>query len=114
MKKHHQLDYLEFTVGDLPKAKAFYQGVFGWKFTDYGPGYAAFDDGGFEGGFSSDGHEGKKPVLPILYSESLEDSQKAIEKAVGKITKPVFEFPGGRRFHFTDPAGNELAVWSDK
>ncbi len=111
MRKTGKLDYIEMaaTTGTMDHVKAFYSSAFGWTFTDYGPDYAAFDEG-LEGGFQA--QVPAKP-LPILYSEELESTLRAVEEAGGTIVKPIFSFPGGRRFHFTDPAGNELAVWGE-
>ena len=112
---HHTIDYIEFTVTDLDKAKAFYSSAFGWKFNDYGPAYAGIQkDKGEAGGFRLDSHVVTGGPLVILYSQDLESSLMKVTKAGGKITKKLFAFPGGRRFHFTDPSGNELAVWSEK
>ena len=113
MRKDGKMDYLEMRVGGaaLGDVKAFYSKAFGWSFTDYGPAYAAFDEG-LEGGFDASDEGAKAPPLPVLFSENLERSLDAVVKAGGKIVKPIFEFPGGRRFHFTDPDGNELAVWA--
>jgi uncharacterized protein len=112
MKATGKLDYLEMpaTGATLDRAKAFYSRAFGWAFTDYGPTYAAFDEG-LDGGFQADTSEASKAPLPVLYSEDLEATLAAVEAANGVILKPIFTFPGGRRFHFRDPAGNELAVW---
>jgi predicted enzyme related to lactoylglutathione lyase len=112
MKQTGKLDYLELPArgGTLDRAKAFYSAAFSWSFTDYGPTYSAFDEG-LEGGFQADGSEASTKPLPVLYSENLEATLEAVMAAGGTIVRPVFEFPGGRRFHFTDPAGNELAVW---
>lgn len=109
MKQTGKLDYLEMsaTGSTLDSTKAFYSAAFGWSFTDYGPSYAAFDEG-LEGGFQT---EVPAKPLPVLYSEELEATLQAVENAGGKIVRPIFSFPGGRRFHFVDPAGNELAVW---
>ena len=94
--------------------KAFYGGVFGWTFEDFGPSYVAIHGAGVEGGF--DAASDKKPTrdgaLVIMFSNDLEASEAAIKSAGGTITVPIFSFPGGRRFHFTDPSGNELAVWT--
>lgn len=111
MKKTGKLDYIEMsaTGGKLDSVKAFYSAAFSWTFTDYGPGYSAFDEG-LEGGFQTE--TSVKP-LPILYSEALEETLRAVEDAGGTIVMPIFAFPGGRRFHFVDPAGNELAVWGE-
>lgn len=112
MKQTGKLDYLEMpaTGATLDSAKAFYSAAFGWSFTDYGPTYAAFDEG-LEGGFDANAAEAPAKPLPVLYSEELEATLGSVESAGGRIVKPIFSFPGGRRFHFVDPAGNELAVW---
>lgn len=94
--------------------KAFYGEAFGWSFTDYGPTYAAPRDAGLDGGFQADAEDAPAKPLVILYSDDLEASLAGVTAAGGTITKSIWEFPGGRRFHFTDPSGNELAVWSDK
>jgi predicted enzyme related to lactoylglutathione lyase len=113
MRKTGKLDYLELPVSkdSFDRLKAFYAEAFAWSFTDYGPTYTAFDEG-LEGGFATEA-ETPKPV-PILFSENLDKTLKTVEDAGGIIVKPIFTFPGGRRFHFTDPGGNELAVWSDR
>ncbi|MCO5156566.1 MAG: VOC family protein [Aquamicrobium sp.] len=113
MKTDGKLDYLEMQAGDgaLAGVKAFYAAAFGWRFTDYGPSYAAFDEG-LNGGFDGAVARGAKP-LPVLYAQDLERTLAAVTAAGGAIVKPIFSFPSGRRFHFTDPAGNELAVWSE-
>lgn len=113
MNKPNRINYIEFQAPDLEKIKKFYKAVFGWKFTDYGPGYVAFNDGSLDGGFEKGKKRGKSPLV-ILYSNDLKAVIGRVKKSRGKITKPIFSFPGGRRFHFTDPAGNELAVWSEK
>ena len=112
MKQTGKLDYFELsaTGGTLDTVKAFYASAFAWAFTDYGPTYAAFDEG-LDGGFQADAAEAPAKPLPVLYSEDLEASVEAVTNAGGRITRPIFTFPGGRRFQFTDPAGNELAVW---
>lgn len=116
MSRHHGIDYFELPATDLAAAKRFYAAAFGWAFTDYGPTYAGFTcaSGDREaGGISGDPDHTRVP-LAILYSDDLEASEQKVRSAGGKIVKPIFSFPGGRRFHFTDPSGNELAVWSDK
>jgi uncharacterized protein len=111
MNEH--IDYVELPGGDLPATKAFYTSVFGWGFTDYGPTYAAFENAGLDGGFAG-GDTASTPVpLVILKADALEDALARVEAAGGEITAPIFEFPGGRRFHFRDPAGNELGVWGE-
>jgi predicted enzyme related to lactoylglutathione lyase len=114
MKQTGKIDYLEMpaTGGTLDSAKAFYSAAFSWTFTDYGPTYSAFDEG-LEGGFQSDASEASPKPLPVLYSEDIEATLSAVESAGGRIVRPIFSFPGGRRFHFLDPAGNELAVWGE-
>jgi predicted enzyme related to lactoylglutathione lyase len=113
---HHAIDYIELSVTDLAAAKAFYAAAFGWGFNDYGPEYAGIrKDGGGEMG----GMRPVETVMPggpmvILYSHDLEASRDAVVTAGGAISQDVFSFPGGRRFQFTDPDGNELAVWSDR
>jgi len=115
MRETGKLDYLEMpaTGGTLDNVKAFYANAFSWTFTDYGPGYSAFSEG-LDGGFFGSPLEGTDKPLPVLYSDALEETLKRVEEAGGRIVKPIFSFPGGRRFHFVDPAGNELAVWSEK
>jgi len=112
VREDGKLDYLELPAADLPATKAFYSQAFGWTFVDYGPAYAAFDQG-LDGGFDADPAERTRTPLPVLYAHDLEAMQFRVEAAGGKIVKPVYAFPGGRRFHFTDPAGTEMAVWSD-
>lgn len=114
MRQTGKLDYMEMpaTGGTLDSVKAFYSTAFSWSFTDYGPSYSAFSEG-LDGGFHTDAAEGSSKPLPVLYSENLEETLGAVTGAGGRIVKPIFSFPGGRRFHFTDPAGNELAVWGE-
>ena len=108
------IHYVEFGANETPATKQFYGDAFGWTFTDYGPTYASFASAGLDGGFDADNKPMIGRPLVILYSAKLEDAQQRVEKAGGKIVKPIFSFPGGRRFHFADPSGNELAIWSDK
>lgn len=114
MREDGKLDYLEMQAasGTLDSVKAFYSAAFGWTFTDYGPTYSAYSEG-LDGGFDSSASREAKP-LPVLYSTDLETTLEAVTEAGGRIVRPIFSFPGGRRFHFVDPAGNELAVWSEK
>lgn len=113
---HHDraIDYIEFAVADIARAKAFYGGAFGWTFTDYGPDYCEFSDGHMKGGFNPSDAVRPGGPLVILYSADLEALRERVEAAGGEIVKPIFDFPGGRRFHFTDPDGTELAVWSER
>jgi predicted enzyme related to lactoylglutathione lyase len=108
-----RVDYVEFPTTDVAAVRAFYERVFGWKFTDWGEGYTSFADGRLAGGFQAvDSNPGGGPLV-VLYAVDLEAVQRAIIEAGGSIVRPTFEFPGGRRFHFADPGGNELAVWSE-
>lgn len=107
-------DYVEFTVHDIARAKAFYHAVFGWNFTDYGPAYASFDDGRIGGGFTTEGTPRAGGPLVVFYAADLDATLAKVKAAGGAVVKPPFAFPGGRRFHFTDPDGTEVAVWSQK
>mgnify|MGYP000140753005 FL=1 len=116
--EHEKINYVEFPAKDIIASKAFFSQAFNWQFTDYGPEYSAFsaDSTGLEGGFysadvSASTHSGS--ALIVLFSSNLEQTQQKVEAAGGCIVKDIFPFPGGRRFHFTDPSGNELAVWSN-
>ncbi len=116
VNKHEKINYVEFPAKDIEAAKAFFTTVFGWSFVDYGPEYIAFSNEGIDGGFyksdlSSSSEKGG--ALIVFYSNEIEKTQSKIEKAGGIIIKPIFSFPGGRRFHFSDPNGNEWAVWAD-
>ena len=111
---NNHINYVEFKAKDLKKIKAFYSAAFEWTFTDYGPDYVAFGDAGLDGGFEQSDDPIVIGALVILYHDDLEGSKAKVEAAGGRIAKNIFSFPGGRRFHFIDPAGNELAVWSDK
>jgi len=117
MPTHEKLNYVEFPAQDLAQTRPFFQQVFNWQFTDYGEDYMAFDNQGLEGGFyqsplTASTRNGS--ALLVFYSNQLEQTQQKIEAAGGTIIKPIFNFPGGRRFHFCEPSGNEFAVWSDK
>lgn len=113
-EQDRRIDYVEFGATDIEATKRFYSGVFGWKFTDYGPEYTAFEDGRLGGGFTTQAKAGGGGPLVVIYAANLEEMLGAVKDAGGKITKDIFSFPGGRRFQFADPNGNELAVWSDK
>lgn len=113
-EKDRRIDYIELRVVDINEAKRFYGDVFGWKFVDYGPDYASFNDGRLDGGFQKVPSVQKGGPLIVIYSLNLEQIKDKVESSGGTVVKDIFEFPGGRRFHFTDPSGNELAVWSDK
>lgn len=110
-----RLDYIELPASDFDAVQRFYEQAFGWHFENYGPDYRAFAGGRLDGGFFRSDHRSSQAegaALVIFRSDDLEATQSAIERAGGRIVKPVFDFPGGRRFHFADPHGNELAVWS--
>lgn len=111
---NNHINYVEFFAHDLEKIKTFYSVSFGWTFTDYGPTYASFSDSGVQGGFEKTDNEIVNGALVVLYHEDLKAIKAKIESAGGIIVMEIFSFPGGHRFHFKDPSGNELAVWSDK
>lgn len=116
MSAHEKINYVEFPAKDIERTKAFFTEVFGWSFVDYGPDYTAFLNAGIDGGFykselACSSENGS--ALVVFYSKELEQTQSKIEGAGGTIIKPIFSFPGGRRFHFADPNGNEYAVWSE-
>ena len=116
MNLHEKINYVEFPSKDLAATKAFFQSVFGWSFVDYGPEYTAFSNQGLDGGFfksdlASSSQNGAG--LVIFYSNQLEATLAKVQRAGGSIIRPVYSFPGGRRFHFTEPSGNEFAVWSE-
>ncbi len=116
MNVHEKMNYVEFPAKNIEATKTFFTEVFGWNFVDYGPDYTAFSNEGLDGGFfKSDlsASTDKGSAFIVFYSENLEKTQSKIEQAGGSIIKPVFSFPGGRRFHFGDPNGNEYAVWSE-
>ena len=107
-----RIDYVELVVADIGRARAFYGDAFGWTFKDYGPSYCAFADGRLTGGFTTGTPRASGGPLVILYGDDLEGLVRRVESAGGQIAKPIFSFPGGRRFHFLDPDGYELAIWS--
>ena len=111
---HHAIDYVELTVTDLAASKAFYASAFGWGFTDYGSAYAGIQgpDGSEVGGLNPSGEPRPGGPLVLLYSDDLDATASAVEEAGGRILQGPYAFPGGRRFHFADPSGNELGVWS--
>src|SRR5210317_2169892 len=116
MNKHEKINYVEFPAKDIEATKTFFANAFGWSFTDFGPEYTAFSDEGIDGGFfKSDLTVSTEngSALIVFYSKDLEETLSKIVATGGSITKPIFSFPGGRRFHFGDPNGNEYAVWSD-
>jgi len=117
MNRHEKINYIEFPAKDLEATKLFFETVFGWSFVDYGPDYSAFGDAGLDGGFFHSEHCSSAEngaALVVFYSDDLQQTEEKIVAADGVIIKPIFSFPGGRRFHFCDPSGNEYAVWSER
>ena len=113
---HHAIDYIELNVSDLAAAKEFYAAAFGWAFNDYGPEYSGIrspDGEGEVGGLNPAREPSRGGPLVLLFSADLDATVAAVEAAGGKVLEGPYEFPGGRRFHFTDPSGNELGVWSE-
>jgi uncharacterized protein len=116
MSAANQIDYIEFQAADIAATRKFFEQLFCWKFTDYGPDYTSFEDGRIAGGF---GRAQKRStidsggVLVVFYHPNLEQVRQRVMDLGGKITKDIFSFPGGRRFHFTEPSGNECAIWSE-
>ncbi|MEV0587246.1 VOC family protein [Nonomuraea sp. NPDC050310] len=114
--RHHTIDYIELGSLDLERDKRFYGEAFGWEFNDYGPGYAGIrsaDGTGEVGGLRADETVKQGGPLVLLFSTDLDRSVEAVTKAGGTVVNGPYPFPGGRRFHFTDPSGNELGVWSE-
>ena len=117
MPTDRRIDYIELPCSDFDAVQNFYEDTFGWQFTDYGPQYRAFSDGELDGGFfTSDLISSTKTgaALVILYADDLESTQQRVIENGGTITLEIISFPGGRRFQFADPHGNELGVWSDR
>jgi predicted enzyme related to lactoylglutathione lyase len=111
---NNHINYIEFKAHDLEEIKIFYGTCFGWTFTDYGPGYVAFTNSGLQVGFMKAEKEVVNGALVILYHDDLETIKNRIIDVGGRIIMDIYSFPGGRRFHFADPSGNELAIWSDQ
>ena len=117
MNRNKTIDYIELPANRFDETKAFFSAVFDWTFEDFGPEYFSFSDGRLNGGFyKSDLVASTKSgsALVVLYADDLDHIAKIVPSNGGTIVKEIFSFPGGRRFHFTDPNGNEFAVWSDK
>lgn len=108
-----QIDYIEYNTTDMAATKEFYSAVFGWRFTDYGPDYTSFDDGRLAGGFMTTGAVATGGPLVVIYATDLAAAEAKVKENGGSVVKTIFSFPGGRRFHFADPSGNVLAVWSE-
>ncbi len=116
MKEHEKINYVEFPAKSIPQTKDFFTKVFGWEFEDFGPEYAAFSGQGLDGGFyKSDLRSSAENggALIVFFSSNLESTLSKVEKNGGSVSKPIFSFPGGRRFHFLEPSGNEFAVWAE-
>lgn len=110
---HHHFNYIELAATDIEAMKTFYGSVFGWTFQDWAPTYASIHGAGVEGGMEmGERKPSRDGTLVILHSNDLEASEAAVKAAGAEISVPIFSFPGGRRFHFIDPSGNELAVWT--
>ncbi|GAC15437.1 VOC family protein [Aliiglaciecola lipolytica] len=117
MSKHEKLNYVEFSATDLESTKTFFSKVFSWDFVDYGPDYTSFSDQGLDGGFfraNSCNKTENGGALLVFYSADIQATLNKITENKGQITRPIFDFPGGCRFHFIEPSGNEFAVWSEK
>lgn len=117
MRAHEKLNYVEFPARDLPATRRFFSAAFSWEFEEFGPDYCAFAGQGLDGGFyRSELYSSTRngSALLVFYSDDLEATQARVEKAGGRIEKPIYQFPGGRRFHFSEPSGNEFAVWSTR
>ncbi len=114
MSQNIRMNYIELPAHDLTLAEKFYGDAFAWTFESYGPEYLAFNDGAMDGGFYRSelrSRQSEGSALVVLYADNLEACEAAVAAAGGEISQPIFDFPGGRRFHFFDPVGNELAVW---
>lgn len=117
MNKHEKLNYVEFAANDLEATKAFFSATFAWEFVDYGSEYTAFSNEGLDGGFfKSDtcSTTATGGALLVFYSDDIEATQAKVIANGGSVIQEIFQFPGGFRFHFTEPSGNEFAVWSEK
>jgi hypothetical protein len=114
-EQNRRIDYVEFAATNIEATKRFYTAVFGWEFTDYGPDYTSFRDGRLSGGFTKVKTAPRKGgPLVVIYASDLEGMLASVKGAGGQVSKEIFSFPGGRRFQFKDPNGNDLAVWSDQ
>ena len=117
MSDHEKLNYVELPASNLSATKAFFTNVFNWQFTDYGPDYTSFNGQGLDGGFFNaplKSLSAQGAALLVFYSDNIHATHDKIIQYGGVISKPIFEFPGGCRFHFLEPSGNEFAVWSQK
>ena len=117
MNENEKISYIEFPAKDIESTKKFFSTVFGWSFKDYGDDYSVVANAGVNAGFyksEQNSSVATGSVLIVIYCKELKKTAQKVEQAGGSIVKPIFSFPGGRRFHFSDPCGNEYAVWSDK
>jgi uncharacterized protein len=112
MVRDTKIDYIEFNASDIPATQKFYADVFGWKFTDHGTEYTSFEDGRIAGGFRKD-LVSPAGTLIVIFVNDLSKVEDRVKDAGGKITKEIFSYPGGSRFHFSDPNGNVLAAWHE-
>ena len=110
---NNEINYIEFKATNLEIIKSFYSSCFQWKFTDYGPDYTSFSESGLFGGFEKSSSKITNGALVVLYHSDLEIIKEKIISEGGRIIKEIFSFPEGQRFHFADPSGNELAIWSE-
>lgn len=116
MNQHGKLNYVEFGAKNLDSTKLFFSSVFGWEFVDYGPEYTAFSDQGLDGGFFKSDDCSQTitgGALLVFYSSNIESTLNKVVQSGGEVVRPIFDFPGGVRFHFLEPSGNEFAVWSE-
>lgn len=113
-KQDRRIDYIELAATNIADTKRFYGAAFGWKFTDYGSDYTSFEDGRLTGGFYRAESIRGGSILVVIFALDLAAAEERVRTAGGRIVKPSYDFPGGRRFHFADPSGHELAVWSDR
>jgi len=111
-QRDRRIDYIEFGTRDIGATKRFYSEVFGWRFTDYGPDYTSFEDGRLSGGFRTDAAPGRSPLI-VIFAADLDRMKERVTAGGAKVFNE-HSFPGGRRFHFTDPGGNDVAVWSER
>ena len=114
MRSENRIDYVEIPVPDIPRARAFFEGMFGWTFQEWGEDYLSFNDGRLDGGLrKSDEAASSAGVLLVFYSDNLDRDVERVRELGGTISQDIFPFPGGRRFHFIDPVGTEFAIWSE-
>ena len=114
MRPENRIDYVEIPVTDMHKARAFFEGMFGWEFVEWGDEYYSFNDGRLDGGIRLSAEPAPATgVLIVFYSDDLERDVQRVQELGGTISQEIFSFPGGRRFHFIDPVGTEFAIWTE-